>query len=228
MAHLKSLAAPKTWPIERKKYVFVTKPSPGPHTGEYSMPLVVILRDILKVTHSTRETKKVVAAGKILVNSIPRKEVKYPVGILDTISIPDSSLQYRMLFNPQGQFAFKKITKEQAAVKYVKVRNKTTLKGKCMQLNFLDGTNMLVDKDVYKVGDTLLLHDRKIKQHLKFEKGAWIYLIAGKHIGKKGKLEEIHTFKGSQPDRIVLKRGDETIDTLRSYAFVVDGGFEHE
>ncbi|HLC55120.1 MAG TPA: 30S ribosomal protein S4e [Candidatus Nanoarchaeia archaeon] len=228
MAHLKSLAAPNTWPIARKKWVFVTKPNPGPHTEEYSMPLIVILRDILKIAHTTQEVKKIVAAGKVMVNGIPRKEMKYPVGILDTLGIPDISLQCRMLFNPQGKFAFKKVPKEQASARYVKIRDKTTLKGKRTQLNFLDGTNMFVEKDVYKVGDTLVLHNSKVKEHLKFEKGAWVYLIAGKHIGKKGKLEEIHSFKGSQPDRIVLKRGDEAIDTLRSYAFVVDEGFEYE
>src|SRR3990167_4024738 len=115
MAHLKSLAAPKTWPIERKKKVFIVKQNPGPHTLENSMPLSVVLTDVLKVTSSAREMKKIVAAGKVLVNGNVRKEVKFPVGILDSLSIPDISAYYRVVFGPTGQFSFKKITKDQAA-----------------------------------------------------------------------------------------------------------------
>ncbi len=226
MAHLKSLSAPKTWPIERKKHVFVTKANPGPHTKENALPFIVVVRDMLKIVHTTHEAKKIITAGKVLVNNRIRKETKYPVGMLDSISIPGSNEYYRVLFNAQGKFITKKISPEQAKEKYVKIQNKTTLKGKRTQLNFLDGSNMLIDKDNYKVGDTLLLQEGKVK-HLKFEKGAWVYIVAGKHIGKKGRLEEVLTFKGSQPDRVVLKQENEKIDTLREFAFVVDEGFEH-
>ena len=68
--HLKSLAAPKTWPIPRKRFVFVTKQHPGPHTLNSSMPLSVVLRDVLKALSVAREMKKALAAGKILVNGV--------------------------------------------------------------------------------------------------------------------------------------------------------------
>ena len=88
--HLKSLAAPKTWPIPRKRFVFVTKQHPGPHTLNSSMPLSVVLRDVLKALSVAREMKKALAAGKILVNGVVRKEMKFPVGIFDTVSVPDA------------------------------------------------------------------------------------------------------------------------------------------
>lgn len=228
MAHLKSLSAPKSWPIERKKKIFIAKQNPGPHRLENSMPLSVVLTDVLKITKSSREMKKVVSVGKVLVNGVVRKEVKFPVGILDTLSIPDAGLHYRLLYGPTGQFLFKKITKEQAAVCYVRISNKTTIAGGKTQVNFFNGINMISDNKLYKVGDTLVMHGKQVKHHLKFEKGAQVYLIAGKHIGKSAKLEEVLTFKGSQPDRVVLSKDKEKIDTLRSYAFVVDGELAHE
>ncbi|MDO8555772.1 MAG: 30S ribosomal protein S4e [Nanoarchaeota archaeon] len=228
MAHLKSLSAPKTWPIERKKKIFIVKQDPGPHTLENAMPLSVVLTDVLKLTSNAREMKKIVSAGKVLINGVVRKEVKFPVGILDTLSVPDASLYYRVLFGPTGQFLLQKITKEQAAVLYVKIANKTTLPGGKMQLNFFNGMNLLTDKKEYKVGDTLVLQGKQVKHHMKFEKGAHVYLIAGKHIGKSAVLEEVLSFKGSQPDRVVLMKGQEKIDTLRAYAFVVDKELAHE
>ena len=40
--HLKRVAAPRTWPITRKTSKWVAKPSPGPHSQEHGMPLVVV------------------------------------------------------------------------------------------------------------------------------------------------------------------------------------------
>ncbi|MDO8556699.1 MAG: 30S ribosomal protein S4e [Nanoarchaeota archaeon] len=226
--HLKSLAAPKSWPIPRKRFVFITKQHPGPHTLETSMPLSVVLRDVVKVLFLAREMKKIVAAGKVLVNGVVRKELKFPVGIFDTISIPDADVHVRLVYNPFGQFSVAKVKKDRVAAHYVKILGKTIVKGGKVQLNFFDGSNMLVAKDDFKVGDTLVLYDGKVKQHLPFAKGALMYLVAGKHMGKTGSLEEVYTFNGSQPDRVLLGAGKEKLDTLRSYAFVIDKEFEHE
>jgi len=225
--HLKSLAAPKTWPIPRKRFVFVTKQHPGPHTLNSSMPLSVVLRDVLKALSVAREMKKALAAGKILVNGVVRKEMKFPVGIFDTVSVPDADVHVRLIYNRYGQFATSKIKKDRVALRYVKIVGKTILRGGKLQLNFFDGSNLLVPKDDYKVGDTLILHDNAVKQHLRFGKGAMAYLMAGKHMGKIGIVEEVFTFNGSQPDRVVLAADKEKLDTLRSYAFVVDKELEY-
>jgi len=57
--HLSRLATPSTWPIRRKGIKWIVKPSSGSHNLQYSMPLVVFMRDILQVTKSATETKKV-------------------------------------------------------------------------------------------------------------------------------------------------------------------------
>ncbi|MBW2977059.1 30S ribosomal protein S4e, partial [Candidatus Woesearchaeota archaeon] len=45
--HLKRNFAPRNWKIKKKGMKFVTKPSPGPHKMNMSLPLNVIMRDIL-------------------------------------------------------------------------------------------------------------------------------------------------------------------------------------
>ena len=56
--HLKRIAAPKKWAIDRKENTFITRSKPGAHTLDLSLPLGVIIRDFIKYTHTLREAKK--------------------------------------------------------------------------------------------------------------------------------------------------------------------------
>ena len=102
-------------------------------------------------------------------------------------------------------------------MKPFKIIGKTITKRK-LQLNFFDGSNILVDKDSYKVGDTLLLSlpEKKIAKHLKLDKKSTIFLTGGKHIGETGNVEDIIE------NRIIYKNTDgNLIETSKKYAFVI-------
>ena len=85
------------------------------------------------------------------------------------------------------------------------------------KLNLSGNKNVLIDKDDYKVGDTVLLElpSQKISLHLKFEKGAMIFLTGGKHMGAKGVIESI------EGNKVLYKDGKTTVETLKKYAFVI-------
>jgi len=57
--HLSRLAMPKAWKIKRKGIKWVTRPLPGPHSFKLGLPLNVLLRDILKLSKTTKETKSI-------------------------------------------------------------------------------------------------------------------------------------------------------------------------
>lgn len=231
MSHLKIQQAPTSWPLPRKAKVFVTRQSPGPHSLATSIPLNIVLRDILQVTTTTRETKKVLNAGMVLVDNKARKDCHFPVGFMDVLSVPQIKKSHVALYNQQGSFILHEVSEEEARAKRCKIVNKSLLKGKRTQLNLYDGKNILVDKDSYKVGDSVIINldNFTIQKHLKFEKGALIFLTRGKHVGKIGTLEEIKQFRSIEEDRIVIKtkEGDH-IETLKSYAFVIDKPIENE
>ena len=224
MTHLKRLVTSKTWPIQRKETAYTTRPSPGPHKASGSLPLNVVMRDLLKVTASTKETKKVLNSGEILIDHRVRKDHHFPVGIMDILSMPGLKKDYVVAYDLRGRLTFHEMSPKDSAVKLCKIVNKTILKGKKVQLNLYDGRNVNVDPDTYKVGDSVYisLKDMKVAKHLKFEKGALVYLIGGRHVGRYGEIIEIKHFKGIEEDRIVIKSGDENIETLKSYAFVTD------
>lgn len=219
--HLKRLAAPKSWPIERKKTKFITRANPGPHKLKESIPLNIFFKDLLKYTNTTKETKLILNEGKILVNNIPRKSYKFPIGIFDTIQLPTKEY-FRLFYNKNGKFILHKITKEEVNIIPYKIVKKTLLKNKKIQLNFHNGKNILIEKDEYKPCDTVLLDDKnKIKTHIELEKNVLIYLIAGKHISKTGILQSISKTENLQPDKIILKIKNKNFTTLKKYAFVI-------
>lgn len=219
--HLKRLFAPSSWPIKRKGIKFIVRPVPGPHQLKESMPLSLILKDLLKIGETTREVKKILISGKILIDNIVRKEIRFPVGIMDVLEIPETNQYFRILYDKNGKFIAHKISKEESEIKPRKIINKTILKGNKTQLNLYDGTNIIVQKDEYKVGDSLILSKNKIKEVIPLEKNCIIYLTGGKHVGNIGVLEGIHRLPGSQPNKIIFKTKDQTFETLRKYAFVI-------
>ena len=86
--HLKRLNAPKTWPISRKGSKWITKQNPGPHKLNESMPLNIIIRDLLIYAKTTKEVKNILSNKDILINKRVIKEKKFPVGTFDIIEIP--------------------------------------------------------------------------------------------------------------------------------------------
>lgn len=225
MAHLKRLSVPTSWSVKKKGITFIARPSPGPHKKSQAMTLNYIVKDLLKIAQTTREVKKVLHAGNILVDTIARKDHHFPVGVMDIITIPSQKESYVSLYADDGKFILKKL-KSHTEEKLCKIIGKRILAKKKVQLNLYDGKNLLIDKDSYKVGDTILLAKGRIVKHLKMEKGALIYLIGGKHIGKLGQLIEIKHFKGMENDRIIIESGEKKIETLKDYAFIIEKSWE--
>lgn len=214
--HLKSLAAPKTWEIKRKNNVFTTRPNPG-RSLELSMPVNLILRDMLHYAHNTKEVKKILNSRKILVNGKVVKDFKFPVGIMDNIEVPELKQVFLFYIGPKGKFITKLV---KTKIETYKIIGKTLLKNNKLQINCLNGKNIIVDNGSYKIGDSIILDKNKIKKHLKLEEGAFVYLYGGRYIGCVGVLEKMHN--SCDKDHIFIKIKNEKVETLKDYAFVVE------
>lgn len=220
--HLFRLNVPITWPIKRKSNKFIMRTMPGAHSLETSMPLGLIIRELTPYANTLKEVKKILYDRKVKVNNVIKTNPRFSVGFMDVISFEGIDKHYRMVFNKHNKFQLLNIDSKEAKIKPYKIIGKTIIKKGKIQLNLFDGTNILVDKDVYKVGDTLVLdHEKKIKNHIKFEKGALIYILMGNKTSTIGKLETIKRFKDLQPINIVLKTDKDLIETRKEYAFVI-------
>lgn len=218
--HLKRLAAPKTWHVNRKKIKFIIKPAPGPHSLQNGIALGTLLKEILEYASTTREAKKMMHTDEIKVDGKARKNFRFPVGIFDTLEFEKTGECFRIILNKNGKIGVIKIRKEEAAVKPCKIIGKKMIRGH-IQLNLHDGKNITVDKDNYMVGDTVILKlpGQEISRHIRMDKKAAIFLIGGKHIGEIGNVDDI-----LQNKVIYRDQKNNLIETSKEYSFVVGEG----
>lgn len=218
--HLKRVAAPRSWPIARKTSKWVAKPSPGPHSEENGLPLIVVLRDLLHVADKAKEIKQIMHEGKVLVDGKIRKDHHFPVGLFDVISIPEINANYRVMVGQDGKF--KLVPVSDAGAKLLKIVDKTTVAGGKTQLNFHDGTTMLASND-YHTKDSIVLKvpEKTIDQHFNYEVGSMAFVIGGKHAGTLGKIKEIRIIKSTTPNRITISTPAGDFDTVERYVVVV-------
>ena len=224
--HLKRLVASKHFPIRKKERKFTTCPTPGPHAKDKSIPLRILVRDILKIADKEKEAKKILNNKEIQIDCTARTEPRFPVGLMDTITIPKTKKYYRII-PVKGKLTTVEIPEEKSTMKLCRISGKTTIKGGVTQLNLHDSRNILVkdkkEADAYKVGDTLMisLPDQKIKKHIKLDNGSIGLIIQGKHEGAFGKIKEIKNIEGLQKNKVTIETAKKDIETLKDYIFII-------
>src|SRR3989344_6597194 len=219
--HLPRNLAPKNWPISIKKTKWTIHPSSGPHAIQECIPLGLLIRNILKLTHTSRETKNILCKKFVKVNNKIVHEQKFPLGLFDIIEI-ENEKPGRLLLDEKNKFIL--VESKHPNIKPSKVIGKRIMKNKKIQVNFSDGRNLILDKDSYNVNDTVLF-DLKTNtpiKTLKFEKNAKIYLTNGKHKGLTGILEETKIQSSrTKFDKISFKHEKKLYETQKDYAFVI-------
>jgi small subunit ribosomal protein S4e len=214
--HLKRLASPRTWFVDRKANTFIVRPNPGAHALGNGLPLGVLLRDNLALASTAGEVKKLLNNKEVLVDGKRRKDHRFMVGLFDALSIPELKKHYRMVLDKKGRLGLLEIAAQESMVKLGKVVGKTMMKDGKVQFNLHDGRNIISDAKA-KVGDTfvLTLPKASLSKVLPLKKGARVFLIKGKHAGDVGVLREI---KGNEATYSV---DDMNIETAKGYLFVV-------
>lgn len=214
--HLKRINAPKTWKIQRRGIKFITRNNPGGMSKDLTVSIANILKYHLKVAHSIKEVKHLIKSEEIIVNGKRLTDYRSPVCFTDIVSLPKTNSNYRLIIDTDGILKLIPIPKEDSTFKIVKIIGKNLVKGK-IQLNLMDGRNVMFEKHHYKVNDSLLITipDHIVKEHLGFEKGMLVLLYKGKHIGKIGALQDV---KG---DTVLIKTGEDVYETKKEYVLIV-------
>ena len=220
--HLKRLLAPKFWKVKKKQYTWVVSPRPGPHKKTECIPLLIIVRDILKLAETGKEAKSLVKKGEILVDGKIRKDPKYPVGLFDVVSIPKISKSWRVVISKKG-LELKEIPKEEEKKKILKIKNITVVKGGKFQLNLNDGKNILVEKKAYSTGDSLLveLPSLKIIKHIPLAEGNLVLIIKGKLSGEMLVVKKVIPGEFRVPPKVMCESKTGNVEVLKEHVIVV-------
>jgi small subunit ribosomal protein S4e len=122
-----------------------------------------------------------------------------------------------MVLNSRGKLSMVDIADKEAGIKIVRVRSKTSLKGKKLQVGLSDGRSVLLGKHDLNVGDSMLLAVPKqaIEGTLKLGVGATVLFTAGSYAGGFGTVVSIKS------GMLTFNDGSGEHETRASYAFVV-------
>jgi small subunit ribosomal protein S4e len=223
MARLKRLVIPSFWRVARKENKWVVAPRAGPHKKFDSVPLQVLLRDVIHVQDKGKDVRKIIKRGEVLVDGRKRRDHAYPVGLFDVVTIPAIGKSYRAVPSKKVM-TFIEIPKSEANVKICRIQNKTTVSGGKTQLNLHDGKNVIVEKDEYKTGDSLLIElpSLKVLDHFRLEKGVVGIVSKGNDSGTIGKVKEIIVTATKDPTKLVYEKSEgEEEETLKDRFFVL-------
>ncbi|AIF83885.1 ribosomal protein S4E [Candidatus Nitrososphaera evergladensis SR1] len=218
---VKRQMAPTFWNIRRKESQFVMRVKPGPHPKNSAYPLGMVLRDAIKVTHTAKESQLILNEGKVKVDGTVRRDPNLAVGLMDVVELANGQA-YRLVPKDSELLAPVAVEDAEKAVKLAKITSKVTTKGKKLQYGFHDGKTLLADAKM-KVGDTCVLElpGAKVKDHIKFEKGATALIITGENAGKVGKIEDLREGIFSLPTRALVSVGDRTVELPVEMVMVV-------
>lgn len=186
MSHKKINLKPTTWPIPSKGRTFiVTHSSKG-------IPILVLMRDILKLVRTRKELKKIIHERNILICGKEVHDEKKNIELMDTITLKPLKKNYRLHFDEKGKFVLKEINEKESFEKISKIVDKKILKGKKIQLNLSDGRNYLTNSK-FAVNDSVIidLKGNKIEKSIPFKSGSKALVIGGKHTGKTGNIVKI-------------------------------------
>jgi len=228
---LKRLNTPAHLQIKRKHGKFFIKSSPGPHPSRICLPLLHIVRDLLKIVNSHREAKKLIGMGHFKVDGRIVKNRVFPVGLMDVLSIEKMNKYYRILPDSHHGLILHEISEKESLYKLCRINDKTTIKGGHIQLNLHDGRNVLIKvrdpknpkEDTYRRMDVLKigLPEQEILKHIEFKEGNHAIIMSGKNIGQVGKIVNILKRFGPKASTVSIQRDSKFTETLYAYTFTI-------
>lgn len=190
--------------------------------------MTVLLRNRLKYAVNNQECLKICKSRdvNIKVDNKVRRDIKYPLGFQDVISIPKTGENFRMLYDLKGRFMPHRIDDREAKFKLCKVVRKVLGKNKVPYIVTHDGrTIRFPHPDIHK-NDTvkLNLETSEVDGIVKFDNGATVFVTGGNNIGRVGVLQHVEHHPGSYEIAHVKDSRGNSFATRLGNIFVIGDG----
>eukprot|EP00760_Papus_ankaliazontas_P035642 PhM_4_TR7949/c0_g1_i2/m.7110/K02987/RP-S4e, RPS4; small subunit ribosomal protein S4e len=221
--HLKRLYAPSSWMLSKLKGVYAPRPRAGPHKLRECIPLVVLLRNRLKLALNARESSFILKKRNVKVDNRIRTDPKYPCGFMDVVSIPKTKDLYRILLDSKGRFAMVRIDEAESNMKLCKVVKRQTLTNRTPAIVTHDGRTIRYADPSIAAGDSVVLDtaENKIRSFIKFRAGALAMTTGGKNMGRVGTVVDVERHPGAFNIVHIRDAADNTFATRESNVFIV-------
>lgn len=238
--HMKRMAAPSAWMLDKLTGTWAPKPMAGPHKQRECLPLMVLLRNRLKYALTFREAKMILIQRLLKVDGKIKTEHTYPAGLMDVVSIEKTKENFRLLYDTKGRFVLHKISPEEAQYKLLRVQSVSKGAKGVTHCVTHDGRTVRFPHPEVRTNDTIKFNlvtgaiDEETPErpnHIKFENGNMCMIIGGNNIGRVGTLmhrekhagsfeiahlkdKEGHAFATRLTNVMVIGKGDQRWITL--------------
>jgi len=224
--HMKRLAAPNHWMLDKMGGVFAPRPRAGPHKLRECVPLIVLLRNRLKYALNGKEARTIMMERNIKVDGRVRTDIKYPAGFMDCLTIDKTNENFRLMYDAKGRFVLVPQTKEEAKVKLLRVTREEFGRKATPKITTHDGRTIRYPDPDCKVYDTIRYNvdTGKTLEVIKFDVGNVAMLNGGQNIGRVGVITARERHLGAF-DIVHLKDAKgQTFCTRISNVFVIGKG----
>lgn len=93
--------------------------------------------------------------GGFKIDNKTRRDVRFPVGVMDVLSVSKTNEHYRMLYDVKGRFTLVPIKDSEAKIKLLKVKTKAVGPNKIPYIVTHDGRTIRFPHPEIEQGDTL-------------------------------------------------------------------------
>ncbi len=218
--HLKSLYSPSYYAISKKNNKYTTKMTCGRHNKYKAIPLLLFIRDKLKLSSKRTEINKIIKQGAIKINEKEIKDPRYPIGLNDIVSIDKLDKNYKISIDNKAHFNFEEIDKKNKLLRICKVVRKYKIKKDIIMIGLHDGTNIKGTSDI-KINDSVIIDENiKINKILPLKKNAKCFVISGVHVGDSGILDEIKSIENKK--QAIIKKQDIEFETSLKNIMVIN------
>jgi len=161
-------------------------------------------------------------AGVKVDNKI-RRDFKYPVGVMDVLSIVKTGENYRLLYDVKGRITLHKIKDNEARFKLLKVKAKAVGPNKIPYIVTHDSRTIRFPNPDIVEGDTVKfdLEKNQIVEWFKNEPGHLAYITGGNNIGRKGQIQYVEKHLGGFDIVHLRDENGKTFATRKLNVFII-------
>jgi len=224
--HLKRLAAPKHWMLDKLSGTWAPRPSPGPHKLRECLPLVILIRNRLKYALTGREVTQILMQRLVKVDGKVRTDAGYPAGFMDVVSLEKTNEHFRLLYDTKGRFTVKRISESESSYKLARVKKVYLGKGGIPLATLSDSRTIRYPDPNIKAHDTVKfdLKTNKITNFVHFEQGNLAMIIGGRNLGRIGVIVNRERHLGGFDIVHVKDAAGHSFATRLSNVFVIGRG----
>uniref|UniRef100_A0A915AM86 40S ribosomal protein S4 n=2 Tax=Ascarididae TaxID=6250 RepID=A0A915AM86_PARUN len=224
--HLKRLAAPHHWMLDKLGGVFAPRPTSGPHKLRESLPLILFLRNRLKYALSYNEARMICKQRLIKIDGKVRTEMRFPAGFMDVITIEKTNETFRLLYDAKGRYTVHRITEAEGRFKLCKVVKKSVGPKGVPFIVTHDARTIRYPDPHVKVNDTIVLDiaSGKFNDYVKFDQGNLCMVTGGRNMGRVGVVGHREKHPGSFDIVHVKDAAGHTFATRLNNVFIIGKG----